>query len=122
MGLLADAFADRLDARHVLRDVAMHLDLEVAVALLEELGGVRRHLGRRLDRQDTQHRNGVAHLAAEEVVEWYAERTGAEVVQRAVDAGLGLACAGERAVERLEDRLDRERVVAEDERLEAFEL
>ena len=116
------ALADGFDAGDVLVDVAVHLDLEIAIALVEELLGLFRHFGRRLDRDDAQHRHGRADLAAEQVVERHAERARAEVVQGAVDAGLGLAAAGQRAVEFLQDRLDGERVLAEHVRLEAFEL
>ena len=100
----------------------MHLDLEIAAALREELLGIRRHLGRRLDRHDAQHWNLVAYLAAEEIVEWHIERARTEIVQRAVDAGLGLAGAGERAIERHENGFDRERVLAKHMRLEALQL
>jgi hypothetical protein len=122
VGVLANALADRLDAGDIVLDVAVHLDLEIAVALIEELRRGRCHLGRCLDRQDAQHWHLVAHLAAEEIVERDAERAGAEVVQRAVDPGLGLARADERAIERHENSFDRERILAEHMRLEVPEL
>ena len=43
-------------------------------------------------------------------------------MQGAIDAGLGLAAAGERTVERLKDGLDRERVLAQHMRLESLQL
>ena len=44
----------------VLIDMAVHLDLEIAIALVDELLSLGRHLRRRLDGQDAQDRNAVA--------------------------------------------------------------
>src|SRR3954451_17968597 len=43
-------------------------------------------------------------------------------MQRAVDAGFGLAAAGERAIQLLQYCLDRERVIAQNDRLEALQF
>jgi hypothetical protein len=83
---------------------------------------LRRHVLRRLDCEDAQDRHHVAHRSAEQRVEGHAERARIEVVERAIDRGLGLRCAMHRAVERNQDRLDAARIVADDERPEQFEL
>ena len=88
--MLPHPFADRLDARDVFIDLAMHLDLEITVALVGKLAGLARHLVGRLDGHDAQDRDGAAHLAAEKIVERHAERAGGEIVQRAVNCGFGL--------------------------------
>ena len=114
MDIVADLLADGGDPRHVLGNLAMHFDLQIAVALVDQLLRCRRHFGRSLDCEDAQNRHAVAHLSAEQHMQRNAERACLEVVQRAVDRGLRLRRTAQRAVERHQYRLDIVWVLADD--------
>src|SRR5262249_61111347 len=103
MRLAPEPGADRLHARNIDVNLAVHLDLEIAVAVLEQLTRDRRGLVRGLEREDAQDRHLVADLAAEQIVERHAERARLKVVQRAVDRAFGLIGAEERSIRLTQD-------------------
>ena len=114
--------ADGSDAGDVLLDVAMHLDLQVAISLIDQLLGIRRHFLRLLDRKDAQQGNAVPYLAAEQLIERHIQTPRQQIVQRAVDRRLGLVGAPQRAVNRHADRLDFIRIPVDDIRAQISEV